>query len=100
MSPATSFTIAMRESTREPSQRSIASVSARRTRLSSNGFFSWLNASTAWQFHGLSWIVTLGPSAWARVSRSPGVKPRNWMCARSLRIAATWAAGSRTISIR
>jgi len=43
------------------------------------------------QFHGLSCTVILLPSAATRESRSAGVKPRNWMWARSPRTAATWA---------
>ncbi len=43
-----------------------------------------------------SWTVILSPSAAFRLSRSFGVKPRNWMCARSPRTAATCAAESRT----
>ena len=38
--PATSFTMAIFDSAFEPFQRSRARVRARRTRLSSNGFFS------------------------------------------------------------
>ena len=43
------------------------------------------------QSQGLSCTVILGPSACTRLSRSAGVKPRNWMWARSPRTAATWA---------
>ncbi len=71
-------------------------MSARRTRLSSKGFFSWLMATMRMQSQGLSWTVILSPSAALRVSRSLGLKPRNWMWARSPRISATWAAESRT----
>ena len=38
-----------------------------------------------------SCTVIFGPSAVTRASRSAGLKPRNWMCARSPRMAATWA---------
>jgi hypothetical protein len=43
------------------------------------------------QFQGLSCTVILLPSALTSESRSAGVKPRNWIMARSPRIAATWA---------
>ena len=43
------------------------------------------------QFHALSCTVILLPSAATRESRSAGVKPRNWIMARSPRMAATWA---------
>ncbi len=48
-------------------------------------------ATRSTQSHGLSCTVIFGPSACTRLSRSAGLKPRNWMCARSPRIAATWA---------
>ena len=38
-------------------------MSARRTRLSSKGFFSWLMATSDMQSHGLSCTVIFGPSA-------------------------------------
>ena len=69
----------------------MARVSARRTRLSSQGLRSWFIATSSTQFHGLSCTVTFGPSAFTSVSRSAGLKPRNWAWARSARIAATWA---------
>ena len=68
-----------------------ARVSARRTRLSSNGFRSWFIVTSCTQFQGLSCTVIFGPSACTRASRSAGLKPRNWMWARSPRMAATWA---------
>src|SRR5262249_2612109 len=89
--PATSLTMAIFDNALDPSYRSRASESARRTRLSSNGFFWWLMATMRMQSHGLSWTVILSPSAVLSVSRSAGEKPRNWMWARSPRIAATWA---------
>ena len=66
-------------------------MSARRTRLSSNGFFSSLGVTWIEQFQGLSCTVILLPSALTRESRSAGVKPRNWIMARSPRMAATCA---------
>ena len=90
--PLTSLTTAMRDRLLDASQRSSASVSARRTRLSSNGLWSWFMATIIAQSHALSCTVILLPSACTSVSRSDGLKPRNWMCARSPRMAATWAA--------
>ena len=84
----------MRESALEPAQRSRASVSARRTRLSSNGFFFWFIATWIEQFHGLSCTVILLPSACTSCRAAAGVKPRNWIIARSPRMAATWAPAS------
>ena len=81
----------MRERLFEASQRSSARVSARRTRRSSKGLCSWFIATSSTQSHGLSCTVIFGPSAATSVSRSAGLKPRNWMCARSPRMAATWA---------
>jgi hypothetical protein len=81
----------MRESAFEPLQRSRASESARRTRLSWKGFFSWFMASWIEQFQGLSCTVILLPSAATSASRSAGVKLRNWIMARSPRMAATCA---------
>ena len=61
--PATSFTTAIFDSASEPPQRSSASESARRTRLSSNGFFCWFSATWIEQFQALSCTVILLPSA-------------------------------------
>ena len=92
--PATSFTTAMRERAFEPDQRSSARVRARRTRRSSKGLFCWFRATWIEQFHGLSWTVSLLPSAATRESRCCGLKPRNWIMARSPRMAETCAAAS------
>ena len=43
------------------------------------------------QSQGLSCTVIFGPSACTRLSRSGGLKLRNWIMARSPRTAATWA---------
>src|SRR2546428_9378900 len=89
--PATSLTSAMRDSALDPSHRSRARVRAQRTRLSSYGFFCSLGVTPMEQFHALSCTVILPPSALTRLSRSAGVKLRNWIMARSPRTAATWA---------
>ena len=59
--------------------------------MSSNGFFCWFMATWMEQFQALSCTVSLGPSAATIESRSAGVKPRNWIMARSPRTAATCA---------
>ena len=89
--PPTSFTTAIGQVLRSLVAVERRGVSARRTRLSSNGFFSWFIATSCTQFQGLSCTVILLPSAGTRLSRSAGLKPRNWMWARSPRMAATWA---------
>ena len=43
------------------------------------------------QCQGLSWTVILLPWACTMLSRSEGLKPRNWAWARSPRTAATMA---------
>ena len=75
-------------------------MSARRTRLSSKGFFSWLMTTIRMQSQALSWTVILFPSAWTRLSRSAGLKPRNWMWPRSPRIIATCADDELTNTAR
>ena len=90
--PATSRTIVICDSALDISYRSIASVSARRTRLSSKGFLSWLSAIQLVQSHELSWKRTRSPRAFWSCSFSPGVMVRNWVTARSPRMAAICAA--------
>jgi hypothetical protein len=51
-------------------------------------------ATHAAQSQGLSCTVIFLPRAPTRVSRSAGANPRNWMCARSARTAATCEAES------
>jgi hypothetical protein len=62
--PLTSRTIVILESFCEASYRSSASVRARRTRLSSKGFFSWCIETKFRQSQGLSCTVILLPIAW------------------------------------
>src|SRR5437667_32181 len=50
--PPTSFTSVILDRALEPSYRSRARLRARRTRLSSNGFFSWCIDTKLRQFHG------------------------------------------------
>ena len=57
-------------------------------------------ATSIEQSHGLSCTVIFGPSAPMRLSRSAGLKLRNWMWARSPRIAATCADDELTNSAR
>ena len=63
MTPPTVRTMAILDSAGAPFQRSIARVSARRTRTSSNGFFSWFMVTTLPQFQSLSCTAILSPSA-------------------------------------
>ena len=94
--PPTSFTIVIRDNACAPWYRSSASVSARRARLSSHGFFSWLVVTSRMQSHGLSCTTTFLPSELTMLSRSGGETPRNWTCARSARSPPTCAEASRT----
>ena len=75
--PLTSLISEILPSASAPPQRSIAMVKARRTRSSSNGFFSVLKASWMLVIHVPVWTVTLSPSALTSWSRSDGVRPRN-----------------------
>ena len=75
-----------------PPQRSMASVRARRTRTSSNGFFLWFGVPIRPQFQSLSCTVILSPSALTNSSRAEGGSPRNSIAARSLRIASSRVA--------
>jgi hypothetical protein len=93
--PATSLTMAFFDSVAAALWRSSASDSARRTRGSLNGAFSWLTAMTSPQFQGLVCTVALLPSARTMSSRCAGENPRNWMWARPELMAAAWAASSR-----
>ena len=54
-------------------------MSARRTRLSSKGFFSWFIATSSRQSQGLSCTVIFVPERLHELSRSAGLKPRNWI---------------------
>src|SRR5580704_10958428 len=90
--PPTVCTLAILASLGAPCQRSIAKVSARRTRGSSNGFLLWLGSMIPPQFQSLSCAVILSPSAPTNSSRTAGGSPRNSIAARSLRIASTRTA--------
>src|SRR6267143_1060762 len=90
--PPTVCTLAILASLGAPCQRSIAKVSARRTRGSSNGFLLWLGSMIPPQFQSLSCTVILSPSAPTSSSRTAGGSPRNSIAARSLRIASTRTA--------
>src|SRR5882757_44139 len=90
--PPTVCTLAILASLGAPCQRSIAKVSARRTRGSSNGFLLWLGSMIPPQFQSLSCTVILSPSAPTSSSRTAGGSPRNPIAARSLRIASTRTA--------
>jgi hypothetical protein len=61
----------------EPPHRSMASVRARRTRTSSNGFLSVLKVRRMLVTHGPSCTVTLSFMVSSSWSRSCGVRPRN-----------------------
>ena len=73
-------------------QRSIARLSARRTRGSSNGLRWWFGVIRLAQFQSLSCTVSWSPSAAFNSSRVDGGKPRNSIAARSPRIALTRTA--------
>jgi len=90
--PPTSFTMVMRDSAFDPLQRSTASVSARRARGSSHGFFSWCGTTHNAQSQGLSLTVMREPSAPTSASRALGLNARNSISARSPRTAAMRAA--------
>ena len=90
--PPTSFTMVIFDSAFDPFQRSTARVRARRTRGSSQGFFSWCGTTQSAQSHGLSLTVIFEPSAPTRTSRAVGLNARNSMSARSPRTAAMRAA--------
>jgi hypothetical protein len=66
--PPTVRTLAIFDSAGPPCQRSIASVRARRTRGSSNGFLLWFGVTRLPQFQSLSCTV-ISPSS-ARLSSS------------------------------
>ena len=70
--PPTVRTLAIFDNAGAPCQRSIASVSARRTRGSSNGFFLWFGVTRLPQFQSLSCTVILSPSALTSSSRADG----------------------------
>ena len=54
-------------------------MSARRTRLSSNGFFSWLHGDQQDAVPGALLHRDLVAERLHELSRSAGVKPRNWI---------------------
>ena len=87
--PPTVRTFAILASAGAPCHWSIASVSARRTRTSSNGFLLWLGVIRLPQFQSLVCTVILSPSSLTSWSRADGGKPRNSIAARSARIAST-----------
>ena len=66
--------MAMRERYLDPPQRSIDSVSARRTRASSKGLRLWLGVTMRLQFQSLSWTVSLSPSAFLEIVTRLGRK--------------------------
>src|SRR5215831_4660881 len=90
--PPTVCTIAIFDSAGAPCQRSIAKVSARRTRASSKGFRLWFGVTIRAHFQSLVCTVTLSPSAPTSSSTAEGGKLRNSIAARSLRIASTRTA--------
>src|SRR5262244_3700935 len=67
--PPTVRTVAILARASAPFQRSMARVSARRTRTSSNGFFFWFGVKMLPQFRSLSCTVILSPSAPTSSSR-------------------------------
>ena len=75
----------------EPPQRSIASVSARRTRTSAIFGLLWFGVTISTQFQSLSCTVTLSARAATSSSRCLGGKPRNSMSAWPPSIACTRA---------
>src|SRR6266478_654012 len=85
--PPTVCTLAILAISGAVCQRSIAKVSARRTRASSNGFFLWLGSRKLPQFQSLVCTVSLSPSAPTSSSRTVGGKPPNSISARALRSA-------------
>src|SRR5262245_28794973 len=87
--PPTVWTIAIFDSAGAPCQRSIAKVSARRTRASSKGFRLWFGVTIRAQFQSLVCTVILSPSAPTSSSTADGGKLRNSRAARSARIAST-----------
>ena len=87
--------------TRAASRRSRARLRARRTRGSSNGFFSWWKAIVSTHVQGLFWITILSPSACFRLAWSrSGVAPTQSAATRPPRSAATRAAPSTMNSAR
>ena len=90
--PPTVRTLAIFDNAGAPCQRSMAKVSARRTRGSSNGFFWWFGVTRLPQFQSLSCTVILSPNVLTSSSRAAGGKPRNSIAARSARIASSLTA--------
>src|SRR5215813_364471 len=87
--PPTVRTVAILARASAPFQRSMARVSARRTRTSSNGFFFWFGVKMLPQFRSLSCTVILSPSAPTSSSRAADGRLRKSTAARSLRMAST-----------